>query len=432
MYKCHFLKELNSYLDNQLSDEQRLKVEEHLKSCRTCSLELSKLKALSEKLRSWYVPDLDSGFEDLVRNKIVARELERGQVKMKKKTLILIPTSVLATILVIVCIASMQVYVKRSMQGRIRTTVDDISESFKPGDKKVRQFASLNEEHPVQSSIIDGRGMILARAGSAKRVDTAGYSGADMKYPLSQEKDESVGQGSVIVIQPVLPATGEGEKVIRTAELRLEVEDGKEAYRKASLICQEFGGYLAASNFFKDNEGRQAGTITMRIPKDKFLAALDRISALGKVENIYSNSQDVAQEYSNLKTQLDAAMIVYNKMLEALQKRQVTIPEAMKLESELTPVLKRIEDLKNKLEYLNNSVSFTTISVNFHESKVSEKVLTESKNYIQENMLKAKINSVRFFAQTIPVAVAIVIWAVILLAVALFVKYVVLPLFLRK
>jgi dsDNA-binding SOS-regulon protein len=218
---------------------------------------------------------------------------------------------------------------------------------------------------------------------------------------IPQEEYQPNEGGSVIIIQPTLPATGIGDMIIRTAELKLEVENGKGTYKKISEICQELGGYLAESNFFRDEEGREYGAVTLRIPKDKFLAALDKLDGLGKVKDSNTASQDVSQEYANLKSQLEAAKVVYDKMLEALKKRQATIPEAIKLESELTPVLRRIEYFKNQVERLNNLTSFTTITVHFYESEVSAKVLEETKHLIKKEMLAAKIKAVRWLAQNL-------------------------------
>jgi hypothetical protein len=450
MNKCHLFKELSSYLDNQLSEEQKLRMDEHLKTCSMCSQELSRLRALSEKLKAWQIADLDASFDASVRDEIVARELERGEVKMKKKTIaILVPSGVLAGILVMIFLG--QFYIKGGYQGKLRQAADDIggtyariglasrtgSASFGLGQKSgyepyyFAQKASSDYAFELKNALpaakkdyaMSNEVMSLRRGlgseGAAGIPSTQAYS------------DTQAYQGSVIVIQPVLPATGEGEKIIRSAEVRLEVEDGKTAYKKALEICQELGGYLAASNFYKDAEGRESGTITMRIPKDKFLTALDKINALGKVESSFTNSQDVGQEYANLRTQLDTTMIVYNKMLEALQKRQATIPEAMRLESELTPVLRRIEELKNKLDYLNNAVSFTTITVNFHEPQVSAKVLKETRGYIQQRLLIARINAVKFFANAIPAIVPVVVWIIIIAGAVLLIKYWVTRLFKR-
>ena len=231
-----------------------------------------------------------------------------------------------------------------------------------------------------------------------------------------------IGDGPVIVIQPSLPATGEGEHIIRIGTVKLEVVNGKDTYRKASEICKELGGYLGSSNFYKDDAGREAGEIIMRIPKDKFTDALDKLGSLGRVENISTDSRDVSQEYANLKAELDAAMVVYNKMLEALQKRQTSINEAARLESEITPILRRIADLKNRVEYFNNAISFTTVTLRFHESQVSNKVLKDSTRFIHESLINVGVNLVKFLAAAIPVTIVLVIVGVVMLALGLLVK----------
>jgi polyhydroxyalkanoate synthesis regulator phasin len=229
-------------------------------------------------------------------------------------------------------------------------------------------------------------------------------------------------EGSVIVIQPSLLATGEGEKIIRTAEVRLEVEDGKEAYKGLLAICQGAGGYLASSRLNRDTDDRSAGYVTMRIPKAKFTEVLDRLRDFGHIRNITTNSQDVSQEYKNLKEQLDAEMVVYNKILEALKKKQNTIPEAIRRESELTPVLQRVEALKNQLEALDNSVSYTTITVYFSEPQVSLKTLQQSGHFIRESLIVASLNAVKSLAKILPAAVAFVFGLLIVFVIGIVLK----------
>jgi hypothetical protein len=472
MFRRHVLGDLSSYIDNQLSESRKQKVEAHLTECKLCSLELSKLKLLSEKIKIWQVPNLGSNFEGSVSNEIVQEELERGVVKMKKKTLtILIPSGVIAGILVFLFVGN--VYFKHGVTGRVRALSDEIGDQYSP--ETVSSTLNRKSYRASSGSSLGGsylttraeRNQTLTRAernqpleysGDAGTMqsfetgymkDTAGATtqlpitlGATTQLPYAPNKVGSwlteqytpAGEGSVIVIQPVLPATGEGEKIIRTAQVVLETQDGKEAYKRANEICKELGGYLSSSNFYKDKAGRESGTITMRIPKEKFLTALDKLAALGKVENSFTDSRDVGQEYANLKSRLDAAMVVYNKMLEALQKRQVTIPEAVRLESELTPVLRRIEDLKNQIESLNNAVSFTTITVNFHEPSASANALKQAREDIRQSMLTAQINGVKLFAkiiQDLPSIILLVIWIAVILGAAILAKYWIVRIFKR-
>jgi len=450
MFRRHVIKDLSAYLDNQLSAKKRAKVEAHLVSCTACRDELLRLKALSEKLKIWHAPDAGVGFDSAVKNQIVALELQKGEVKMKKKSwYILVPSGVLGAILMLVFVGgTLNMYVKRGIVGRLRPAQENVG-SFVDIGGQLNSLATRRYEPYYYQG--DKKGMVLNGRSKIARQEIGGgvaeYAGTNfaytrndyMKKPLSEKLESwsaaqtaQSGEGTVIVVAPILPATGEGDKIIRTADISLEVASGDETYRKTSDICRELGGYLASSNFYKDAEGRESGTIVLRIPKDKFLTALDRIGALGKIENSTTNSQDVAQEYANLKARLDAAMVVYTKTLEALNKRQTTIPESMRLESELTPILQRVEELKNKIEYLNNAISFTTITLNFYEPRVSAKVLKDSKKYITESLLGSAINTVRFLAQIIPVAVVLIIIVAMVIGTAFFIKYWIIRLFKKE
>ncbi|MFH1074796.1 MAG: von Willebrand factor type A domain-containing protein, partial [Candidatus Firestonebacteria bacterium] len=135
MFNRHVIKELSSYIDNQLSERKKAKLEKHLVRCERCRLELLQLRTLSEKMRTWQVPGLSSDFENKVRNKLVLEELERGEVKMKRKPVwILVPSTVIAAVLMFLVVG--KVYLKRGMQGTLRTAVDQI------GDEKISSLKS--------------------------------------------------------------------------------------------------------------------------------------------------------------------------------------------------------------------------------------------------------------------------------------------------
>ena len=421
MFNPHIVSQLSSYLDGQLSEKEKARVQKHLQVCQSCAQELARLKLISEKVKTWQAPDLGKEFDGSVTDRIVRWELDKRSVPMEKRTLKeLIPSTALVGILALVFVlVSMQVFVRRQVSGRLREASNDIgapadileTRLFEPSGGRtgmLKMSEGFSGEKNQKEQKYDG----IVRADSVVSKSEFG----------SIEEGEA---GTVIIIQPTLPATEKSEMVIRTAEIRLEVGDGRAAYQKASQLCQELGGYLSDSKFYKDNEGRESGSITLRIPKDKFTLALDKLSSLGKVGNITTKSQDVRQEYANLKSRLDTSMVVYEKMLEALRNRKITIPEAMRTESELTPVLKRIEDLKNQIEYLNNAVSFTTITLNFHEPLVSAKALKETKRIVQEKALATAINTIKFLAAAIPVAVLLGFWVIVAIIVTLTIKHVI-------
>jgi hypothetical protein len=421
MFRGHVRKDLSAYLDNQLSKEKKEKVEKHLVDCVNCREELSRLKQLSEQLKAWQTPDLGDDFDSRVKHQIVLGELEKGEVKMNKKLIPQwIPSSALVVVLLVAIIVG-QNYVKRGWEGRLKSAPDDMGEPFEPAKYTEKLALSDGQYEPYYLKSDSGARDQVRIAQRMATESAAEWKQEASNVPPATAPADS-GEGSVIVVYPVLPATVQGDKVIRNALIKLEVNDGTGAYKKALQICQELGGYLSSSRFYKDNEGREAGTIIMRIPKDNFGSAQDKLSTLGKVEDITTDSRDVTPEYNSLKTQLETVKIIYDKMLEAFKKRQVTIPDAIRQESELAPIRSKMENLTNRIAQLDNSISFTTITLAFHEPKVSEKTLRESGNIIKESMITAKINSIKFMANAFPTLIVTGILVVIGLVVFLLVK----------
>lgn len=131
MHKCRFTRFANDYLGNQLSVQDKAYFLEHLKNCLVCSGKVERSTKLKEQLQAWQVAPAPEGFESSVQNKIVAWELERGEEKMKAKTkMILVPAGVLVGILVFLVVG--QVYMRRSLMGRLKSSSDSIGKQFDP------------------------------------------------------------------------------------------------------------------------------------------------------------------------------------------------------------------------------------------------------------------------------------------------------------
>lgn len=431
MNRCPKKKELSALLDNQLPQAQKIKIEEHIKSCPLCAKEFEYLKALSCKIKEWQLPELGESFDAKLRERIVLEGLKESEVKMNKKTLwFLVPSSALAGILVLVFVVKFYNYltpqnlrISPESVGVLQSkqAYDSLGEQYEPYydydaniNKKVRNIGVMKEAVYDRRSTLAGqmkgdRGKTLAaeQATYGTHADLSGYVKKEVSTRGESYEGKYITSGisPVIVVQPVIPGTAEGEKVIRNATVNLEVDNGQDTYNKVVVICQELGGYLSGSNFYRDKQNRESGSLTLRIPKKNFDTCIERLSNLGKVKGMNTYSQDVAQEYANLNSQLNTAMIVYNKMLEAMQKRQVSAEEAYRLESELTPIVNKIQGLKNRIEYLDNAVSFTTINLNFHEAEVSVKTLKGSSDFIKQNLITMGINIIKLLAVVIPFAI---------------------------
>jgi len=158
-------------------------------------------------------------------------------------------------------------------------------------------------------------------------------------------------------------------KVIKTAYLSLEV--GNDKFEKAlfdlTRLADNNGGFVSHTQSYSDEEGKlTSGSITIRIPYDKYNSALDLIKDLGTVESISVSGQDVTQEYTDLESRL-RNLNAQEEILLDLMSQSNDVGDSIEVQRELSYVMEQIEVIKGRMNYLDNMVSFSTIEVYMHE-----------------------------------------------------------------
>jgi len=143
--------------------------------------------------------------------------------------------------------------------------------------------------------------------------------------------------------------------IIYTARLQVSTVDVEAALASAQKLCTEVGGYMDAMT---------AGSITMRVPAQKFFAVLDEVRKLGQVLARDINAQDVTDEYVDLRLRLKNAEATRDRLLAILEKAQ-TVKETLEVERELSRVREDIERIKGRLTVLDRQTAFSTITVMF-------------------------------------------------------------------
>jgi hypothetical protein len=164
----------------------------------------------------------------------------------------------------------------------------------------------------------------------------------------------------------VVPAEAASErKIIRNAELVLELPAPAEGKRKIEALAESCGGFVASSESSNSDEGGQNVTITLvvRIPAVKFAAALEDIRKLGyKIKREKLTGQDVTEEYVDLEARLVAKKAVEAQFLEILrQARQVS--ETLEVAKALGEVRGEIEQLEGRRRFLENRIALSTFTL---------------------------------------------------------------------
>lgn len=154
-------------------------------------------------------------------------------------------------------------------------------------------------------------------------------------------------------------------KIILTAHLQLDVNDVQAVFNEITNITQKYEGFISSSNTY-DFGGRNSGQVTLRVPLRNFYSAVEQIEALGTVRSRQIAGQDVTEEFIDLDARL-GNLKKQEVRLQEILKTAVTVKDVLEVEHELERVRGEIERLTGRLNYLNQSVEMSTITVNAAE-----------------------------------------------------------------
>jgi Domain of unknown function (DUF4349) len=155
--------------------------------------------------------------------------------------------------------------------------------------------------------------------------------------------------------------------LIRTATLSIEVRNFADAADKAASIAVSHGGFLADAKSSRGAGDREQGTLTLRVPADRFAAVLEAVKAIGKVEAATVDTQDITKEYADLATRLSAKRDAVARLREILGTRTGSVADLVEAERELSRLIEDAERLEGERRYYDRQVALSTITVELKE-----------------------------------------------------------------
>src|SRR6185369_14744738 len=158
-------------------------------------------------------------------------------------------------------------------------------------------------------------------------------------------------------------------KIVRNADLTMEVASTNEAQHRVSSIAEAHGGFVVNSES-KQRESADPAQRTVdfkvmvRIPADQYGVALDEIKQLASnVLEEKSTGQDVTEEFIDLEARIKTQKALETQFLEIMQ-RANKIEDALEVQRQIAEVRTEIEKLEGRKRFLENRSSLATITVN--------------------------------------------------------------------
>ena len=140
------------------------------------------------------------------------------------------------------------------------------------------------------------------------------------------------------------------------------MEEVQVASAEVRAIAEGLGGFIEHLSSSGRAASQQAN-ITIRVPQDRFSTAVERLMALGEVQNqTHQGSEDVSERFIDLNARLKSAEREEQSLLSLLE-RTLKVNEILTVERELNRVRLEIERLQGQLNFLERRVDLATISV---------------------------------------------------------------------
>ena len=205
-------------------------------------------------------------------------------------------------------------------------------------------------------------GPSLSKEGESVAQDQAVGAGPLAPMPTAAAFEISNPSGDLTVIER------SNRMIVKNADVRFMVKDTDVAIDRATQIVGDAGGYIVSSRvWYQDYYGNNLkyAAITVGVPVSEFEKVLVRLRGLAvKVVDETAAGDDVTDQYVDLQSQLTNLEATRARIQEFL-KDSKTIDEALRINQELANIESQIEQIKGKMNYLNDRSAFSTVTINF-------------------------------------------------------------------
>lgn len=190
----------------------------------------------------------------------------------------------------------------------------------------------------------------------SQNPDFGGMTADTTLEQITEKSEEKIPEEKVAV----------DRKVIKEGEISFETANAKDTRAIISKCISDLKGYISADNVY-DYTDKIEHHITMRVPAESFDLLLERISMHAKkLDSKNIRAIDVTAEYIDVESRIRTKKELETRYKELL-KKAVKVDEILIIEKEMGGLRTEIESMEGQLKYLQDKVSYSTLSVTFYE-----------------------------------------------------------------
>jgi hypothetical protein len=180
-------------------------------------------------------------------------------------------------------------------------------------------------------------------------------------------KNVSAQKDLMVKTDEKIPDVKDQRMIIKTGSLSVEVDKYDEAENKVSETVKKYSGYIANSNSSQNSSGNKSGTITVKVPADKFDALVSDIGKIGKVMNQSIQANDITEEYVDLEARVKTQKELEQRLIKLLEEKSARLSDVIEVEEKLASVRQKIESFEGRMKLLKSQSDLSTLTISIYE-----------------------------------------------------------------
>ncbi len=349
--KCNEIcDKLSLYIDNELSAEEMLQVEEHLHLCENCQKDYEEYKNLISVLRGLPEEEPPEGYCKRLHKKLV----ETGSQKESRKQASKIKGfnrnkwlkygSIAAALVLVFAAAGITNF--GGMGG------------MKAKNESYDMAASESPAAPQTAPTEYQMGGAMPEEAPEMEYDR-GYN--EIRDEMGIEK-YSIMMTAAIDQREM--------KIIKTGTISAETDDYGTFFNDLSMEINSMGGFLESSDTevyqVYNDEKLMYGNIKIRVPQDNFYELVNYLEKTLEVRRKNINETDATKEYYEKDNKVKNLEIQEQHLRELFEKA-TTVEEMLLIENELRRVRTEIDALNISLSDIDDRAAMSTINLEIQE-----------------------------------------------------------------
>lgn len=199
---------------------------------------------------------------------------------------------------------------------------------------------------------------------------TAGFTSGSGEEILDKKEAGNVSVTKNVTVNNDLPTEAPikiAEKIKKTADVNISVEDYKVARAAIDKIVKTGNGYISGENE-QNSTYSISNSMTIRVANKDFDVMVTNIAGVAShvnSKNIYM--EDVTAQFVDITARLKTKKEVEKRYLDLLNKA-AKVTDILEVEEHLRYIREEIEAKEGQLKLLNDQVAYSTINLNFSQS----------------------------------------------------------------